>query len=305
MSVSVSFPASKNQIGGFVKSVYSKMLILSLTLTMSACNSSSDSGEKPNLNPAGVCVARSEGIVGGKRVGESDYDANKVVMLLSEDSNGDVELCTAAPIAPDVLLTAAHCITATASKTKAYTTTSALCNTGFDRTKSGIAASAVVVNENYNGVENSSLAAAIKSDVALVFLSSKLPSHYPVYKIADSQRQFTSSLYLYGYGAVSLTKKSSGVLRKTEIQDGRFEIDQSVKEVRIDQTYGKGVCSGDSGGPGLVYVDGEYQILGVNSYVSGRKDTDYCMNEGNLALADHYLSWIESKMAARGRQLKK
>ena len=87
--------------------------------------------------------------------------------------------------------------------------------------------------------------------------------------------------------------------------NGRFEIDHSVQEVRIDQTYGRGVCSGDSGGPGLVYLDGEYQILGVNSYVSGSRGSDYCMNEGNLALADHYLSWIENKMAARGRSLRK
>lgn len=286
--------------------MYSKMLMLSLTLAISGCNSSSGSGEKPKLNPGGACIPadKLEGIVGGQKVNQYDYDSNKVVMLLSEDSNGDVELCTAAPIAPDVLLTAAHCITATASKTKAFTTTSATCESGFDRNSQGIVADAVVVNENYVGVENGSLT-AVKSDVALVFLKSNLPTYYPVYKIADSQRQITSSLYLYGYGAVSMTKKSSGILRKTEIQGGRFEVDHAVQEVRIDQTYGKGVCSGDSGGPGLVYMDGEYQILGVNSYVSGSKDTDYCMNEGNLALADHYMSWIESKMAARGRSLKK
>lgn len=285
--------------------MYSKMLILSLTLTVAACNSSSGSGEKPALNPAGVCVDRSEGIVGGQKVAEYDYDSNRVVMLLSEDSSGDVELCTAAPIAPDVLLTAAHCITATASKTKAYTTTSALCNSGFNRNQTGIVATAVVVNENYYGVENASLS-SIKSDVALVFLSSKLPSNYPIYKIADSKKQMNSSLYLYGYGAISLNVKSSGILRKAEIQAGRFEIDQTIKEVSIDQTYGKGVCSGDSGGPGLVYLDGEYQILGVNSYVNRQhKGQDYCKVQGNLALADHYLSWIENKMAARGRQLKK
>ncbi len=286
--------------------MYSKMLMLSVSLSLTACNSSSDSGEKPKLNPAGACIpaANLEGIVGGEKVGQYDLDSNKVVMLLSEDSSGGVELCTAAAIAPDVLLTAAHCITATASKTKAFTTTSAVCEAGFDRFNQGIVADAVVVNENYSGVENGSLS-AVKSDVALVFLSSKLPSHYPIYKIADSQRQITSNLYLYGYGAVNMTQRSSGVLRKTEIQDGRFEIDHNVQEVRIDQTYGKGVCSGDSGGPGLVYMDGEYQILGVNSYVSGRKDTDYCLNEGNLALADHYKSWIQNKMAARGRSLKK
>jgi secreted trypsin-like serine protease len=285
--------------------MYSKMLMLSLTLIMTACNSGSGSGDKPKLNPAGACIpeANLEGIVGGEKVGQYDYDANKVVMLLSESSDG-VELCTAAPIAPDVLLTAAHCITASASNTKAFATTSATCESGFDRLSQGIVAEAVVVNENYVGVENSSLS-SVKSDVALVFLKSSLPNYYPVYKIADSQKQISSKLYLYGYGAVSMKKRSSGILRKTEVQEGLFEIDHSVQEVRIDQTYGRGVCSGDSGGPGLVYINGEYQILGVNSYVSGSRGSDYCMNEGNLALADHYLSWIENKMAARGRSLRK
>lgn len=285
--------------------MYSKMLMLSLTLIMTACNSGSGSGDKPKLNPAGACIpeANLEGIVGGEKVGQYDYDANKVVMLLSESSDG-VELCTAAPIAPDVLLTAAHCITASASNTKAFATTSATCESGFDRLSQGIVAEAVVVNENYVGVENSSLS-SVKSDVALVFLKSSLPNYYPVYRIADSQKQISSKLYLYGYGAVSMKKRSSGILRKTEVQEGLFEIDHSVQEVRIDQTYGRGVCSGDSGGPGLVYINGEYQILGVNSYVSGSRGSDYCMNEGSLALADHYLSWIENKMAARGRSLRK
>ena len=226
----------KNQIGGFVKSMYSKMLMLSLTLIMTACNSGSGSGDKPKLNPAGACIpeANLEGIVGGEKVGQYDYDANKVVMLLSESSDG-VELCTAAPIAPDVLLTAAHCITASASNTKAFATTSATCESGFDRLSQGIVAEAVVVNENYVGVENSSLS-SVKSDVALVFLKSSLPNYYPVYRIADSQKQISSELYLYGYGAVSMKKRSSGILRKTEVQEGLFEIDHSVQEVRIDQT---------------------------------------------------------------------
>lgn len=300
--------------------MYSKMLMLSVTLTMTACNPSmlsltltmgaikphGGSEKKGNINPSGVCIpeANLEGIVGGQSVSKYDQDSNKVVMLLSEDSEGGVELCTAAPIAPDVLLTAAHCITATASNTKAFTTTSATCEAGFNRKSQGITVSAVVVNENYVGGDSINLS-SVKSDVALVFLNSKLPSNYPVYKIADSQKQINSNLYLYGYGAISMTKRSSGILRKTEIQDGRFEIDHSVQEVKIDQTYGKGVCSGDSGGPGLVYLEGEYQILGVNSYVSGSRGSDYCMNEGSLALADHYLSWIENKMAARGRSLRK
>lgn len=282
------------------------LLLLSLTaVILSSCNSSSDSGEKVPLAPSGKCVPESslEGIVGGQKVGQYDYDSTKVVMLLTE-SGSDVELCTASPIAPDVLLTAAHCVTSTASATKAYTTASATCESGFDRFSDGIGVQAVEIHEGYVGVETATMN-AVKSDVALVFLKSSLPTYYPVYKIADSRNLGNSSLYLYGYGAVSMTKKSSGILRKTEVDSQDFEIDRNLQEVRIDQTRGHGVCSGDSGGPGLVLINGDYQILGVNSYVSGKKDTDYCLNEGNLALADNYLSWIENKVRARGRTLKK
>jgi len=282
-----------------------KLLLLSLTVvTLSSCNSSSGSGEKV-LPQAGKCVPESslQGIVGGQKVGQYDYDSTKVVMLLTE-SGKDVELCTAAPIAPDVLLTAAHCVTSKASATKAYTTASATCGSGFDRFSDGIDVQAVEIHEAYVGVENVTMN-AVKSDVALVFLKSSLPTYYPVYKIADSRNIAHSNLYLYGYGAVSMTKRSSGILRKTEVESENFQIDRNLQEVRIDQTQGHGVCSGDSGGPGLVLINGEYQILGVNSYVSGKKDTDYCLNEGNLALADNYLSWIENKVRAHGRALKK
>lgn len=290
-----------------MKYVNSKVVLLPFVLGLAACSSASDSSEKPKFNQQGTCISEEslEGIVGGQKVGKYDADSNRVVMLLSESADG-IQLCTAAPIAPDVLLTAAHCVvdTDSNSKIKAFATTSATCESGFNRVTQGIDADAVVFHENYRSVEKSDLK-GVKSDIALVFLKSSLPAQYPVYKIADSQRATDSSLYLFGFGTINMTKKSAGVLRKTEVRRGRFEINRDLQEVAIDQTYGQGVCTGDSGGPGLIRVDGEYQILGVNSYASGRKGTDQCLNRGNLTLVDYYLSWIEGKMATHGRSLRR
>ena len=297
----------KNQIGGFVQSMYSKMLMLFLTLTMSACNSGGGANETPQLDSEFKCVPQSslQGIVGGQVVGKYDTDANKVVMLLS-GSGRKVELCTAAPIAPDVLLTAAHCIVATADQTRAFVTTSATCESGFNRLEQGIQVASIVVHENYSDIENLPLNTPNKSDLALVFLKKSLPKEFPIYKIAKpAKSEELGTLYFFGYGAVSLNKRSSGILRKTEVSPWAYNVDLHLQEVSVDQRYGHGVCSGDSGGPGLVMLNGELQILGVNSYVSGSGDTDYCMNRGNLALVDYYSPWIENKMAARGRTLRK
>lgn len=285
-----------------------KVLVLSLTiLALSSCNSSSSSGEKTPVNPGRSCVPESEleGIVGGDRVSSYDYDSNRVVMLLSRSAEG-MELCTAAPIAPDVLLTAAHCITASAAETYAFTKSAITCEAGFNFSRDAREVVAVVVNENYSELDDSRMN-KIKSDVALVFLKEKLPTNYPVYKIADSEQVAASGsdLYLYGYGTTALNRKASGILRKTQIQPALYSINKTLQEVKVDQTAGRGVCSGDSGGPGLVMINGELQILGVNSYVAGKDGTDICRNQGNLALADYYTSWIENKMSARGRSLRK
>lgn len=294
-------------------SMRSKLLLLSLTvMALSGCNSSSNTtpaGEKvPPVTKNRTCIPESElmqpspGIVGGQKVTPYSTDSKRVVMLLSQSEEG-AEVCTAAPIASDVLLTAAHCITASAEKTLVITHTGISCESGFSVDTDTQVAAAVVKHEGYDPTTRASVS---QSDVALVFLKQSLPWGYPVYKIADPTLVTdTNEIYFYGYGATGYKKGGSGILRSVTLPRADFEIQQDDGKVKLNQRYGSGVCSGDSGGPGLVKINGEMQILGVNSYVVGEDHSDICRGEGYLALANSYTSWIENKMQARGRSLKK
>jgi secreted trypsin-like serine protease len=294
--------------------MHSKLLFLSLVvLGLSGCdNSSGDSArvKPPTAQENGkVCVPESElwkpsestaAIVGGERVNEGDVDAKKVVMVISRKGKG-AELCTAAAIAPDVLLTAAHCAVASAKDTKVATYTSISCESGFDARYNTQTASDVVANENYDS--NIDVADS-QNDVALIFLNQELPYGYPVYRIADpAQMDAHSNLKIYGFGEVGYHQAGSGMLRKAQIPESDFRILKDEGKIEINQTSGTGICSGDSGGPGLVSVNGELQILGVNSYGMNKKGSDICKGYGYMALANKYRDWIKTQMQIRGRYL--
>ncbi len=240
-------------------------------------------------------------IVGGDRVYQSEPDANRVVLLF----NTEGAICTAAPIARDVLLTAAHCALSTIEKYVVVYYSSLTCESGFDITNLQMVGlvKELVVHEAYS---DSAPASQLKGDLALVFLSKDIPVNYPIYRIADPNLVNSSNfLKLYGYGSVGYGKRGSGIMRKTELPAVSYKIDRTDQKVYVDQSAGNGVCSGDSGGPGLVDINGEFQILGVNSYVSSTNpNEDACKDSAALVLVDSYRDWIEIKMAARNRYLK-
>lgn len=290
----------------------SKLLLFSLTVVaLVGCSKDSDgaSGNAPRVEKDEYCFPESElmnpaGIVGGTRVTSYSADAKRVVLLYFAGQDGKTKICTAAPIAPDVLLTAAHCIGASAEKTLVLTHVGMSCESGFDVRYNSQKASEILKNENYVAISRFQDS---KADVGLIFLKEKLPYGYPVYKIADPKDLTEQSeLYFFGYGAIGEGKGGSGLLRKATLPRLDFKILENQNKVQVDQTHGMGVCHGDSGGPGLVLINGEYQILGVNSYVDPvtSSNPDMCQGDGYLELASYYKSWIEQKMQARGRSLR-
>lgn len=103
-----------------------------------------------------------------------------------------------------------------------------------------------------------------------------------------------------GYGVVDYEASGSGILRKTEIPIQNASVDILKNVVRIDQSSGHGVCSGDSGGPSLVKVNGQDQILGVNSVVGGFSHASLCRREARQSLAYGHIPWIKAELAKIG-----
>lgn len=300
--------------------------LLIVLLIFSSCSNSSNErvdnnlnlnpGRQTNPNPSGqvcfpeVSLMRREfsptnsalnGIVGGDRVLQTAIDANRVVMLFDTDG----AICTAIPIAPDVLLTAAHCTQGNLKKYLAVFYTSLSCESGFDarNTKVVTTVKEFIIHEDY--IDSASIT-EMKGDLALVFLTKDIPANYPIYRIANPNSVNSSNtLKFFGYGAVGYQLRGSGMLRRTELPSTHYRIDQENLKVHVDQSIGRGVCSGDSGGPGFVEINGELQVLGVNSYVSTTDASkDACKDSAVMVLVDSYRDWIELKLAARNRYLK-
>lgn len=274
------------------------------TLVFASCSgSSSASTPAPDVKQNG-CVSESDlmksGIVGGQKVANADVDSKKVVLLFAQDDEEKTSICTATPIAPNVLLTAAHCIS---KKHFVVFNSSISCESGFSAKQHIGAVYTAIKHQDWD--ENSKSEANTAKDVAIVILQSNIPSSYRVSKIADpAQVDFASgAIRFIGYGVVDYKAGGSGILRKTEIPVSKAVADVTNNVVRIDQSNGHGVCSGDSGGPSLVKVNGQEQILGVNSVVGGSSKATLCREEALQSLAIGHIPWIKQQLAKYGMNI--
>jgi secreted trypsin-like serine protease len=267
-------------------------------MTLFGCDQKSPSQATPRPQEKGhgsvVCEPEKSliptNIVGGTVVEKGQPDDKTVVMLLDLKQGS---ICTAAPIGDNVLITAAHCVDDDYSQLVAAFYPTLSCEGGFDVTKKSIRVSRIARHSGYN----MSLPVADRTDdIALVFLRSRIPDGYPIYKVADPQAvNEQNKMFLYGYGIVGEKRGGAGVLRKTSVDSNRYSINVADKKIRVDQTDSSGFCMGDSGGPGMVVVNNELQILGINSYVQG-KDGDICNKFGFQTLVGSYKDWIDFQL---------
>ena len=69
---------------------------------------------------------------------------------------------------------------------------------------------------------------------------------------------------LLGFGLTSVQPKLwPQTLQKTEVPVKKFDF--APGETQFDQSAGHGACSGDSGGPSFVEINGQTMLFGVNS----------------------------------------
>lgn len=85
---------------------------------------------------------------------------------------------------------------------------------------------------------------------------------------------------------VSMKSSGSGVLRSTEVLVAKV----LSHEVVVDQTAGKGACSGDSGGPAYVLKNGQYFLWGITS-----RGTPGCNEEGVYTNVLTYKDWVAAQ----------
>ncbi|WP_375458419.1 trypsin-like serine protease [uncultured Enterovirga sp.] len=216
-----------------------------------------------------------------------------------ESSRG--ELCSGAVIAPDLILTAAHCVLQRA----AYRVV--LVDQRFRR----FAVKAVAAAMHPDFVPGTTPRNQPGIDLAIIKLARPLgPDFTPLDPAAASSVAPGDFVNLAGFGLSAENRRGSArVLRQTRlISLGTLQVRNRVlvmaDEDRLAETTGAGACRGDSGGPIVRGGPGSYQLLGIVSWSSGALKSNIPTACGGLTavtpVAEHE-GWIASRSDALRR----
>lgn len=133
------------------------------------------------------------------------------------------------------------------------------------------------------------------NDIALMHLAKPVldvPTYPMSTRALDNSFMYQQILYV-GYGVSNgVTNQGGGIKRSGYMKFWAFENTYYVSGFETS-----GVCFGDSGGPGLLEIDGEMQIIGVNSSVWSQNQ-DPCTGGAIQTRVDVYADWIAETMAS-------
>jgi secreted trypsin-like serine protease len=198
-------------------------------------------------------------------------------------------VCTATLVTPTVLVTAAHCLTPK--------NVDGGMNVVFGvETKRGLAGPVIayVVHPKYNPANQGSVDS--QYDIGLVAVASAAPGSRPI-PIIDPElplEPYLSDIVIAGFGLTDVGAKDPGILRSAHTAFAAAS--SSSQEVFVDGFRVTNACSGDSGGPALIWNGGQYYVLGAASYVIGMNGR--LCDSGYAAYTDlrAYRNWIKEMM---------
>ena len=223
-------------------------------------------------------------MVGGAPSAESGLGRSVVTVVGSRGN-----FCSGTLIAPDIVLTAAHCVPAEATtKVVAY-------DARWQPTLLDVRRVAAHPHYNSRGIANHRASA----DVALLQLAAPMagksiaPLGNPNQPIAAGTRFTVAGIGVTRRG----DGKSGGTVRAATLiatgRPGTLQI-RLVDPTTNNARDGFGACTGDSGGPAFEVQNGRAVVIGVISWSTGAGNAAGCGGLTGVTPLTLYRDWIES-----------
>lgn len=296
-------------------------LIVSSFLTLISCSPKSSMDKN---------VAIKASIMNGKIVKGNDSIASSVVGVYNKKFNS---ICSASLIAPNVVMTAAHCVPSRASDVKI------VFSINIDETLNAreqdilqdfvLPATDFKVGPTWNP-KNETIEVDT-GDIALIKFKGNIPAGYkPATFLTDvNELKIGNTVTLAGFGVNSVDMEKIDPKKHRQLDEAIengdvicsgdnknnygtcFKIDRSgdgvlrmtsapisfihETEIRLNEKN-SGTCNGDSGGPAYIEKNGTYYLFGVTS-----RGNELCNEVGVYTNALYYKTWIEQTVISFGK----
>lgn len=275
--------------------------------------------------PPDDSAASARGIIEGNASAVSDFPSAGVMLVTESDESGDGGgmACTGTLIAPDVVLTAAHCLVDQAYIRQEYPglTVRSYFSFELDVSQFGVAnldlppgAQEIVKQVGHpqyggdgdpsgDGDDGAEPPAGLGNDrdIALLFLKAPVAGGQPVALIRKEDRPLIragAAVQIAGYG--QRERKADSNQAGTKFHGDTFIREVNEGEMQVGgladtADRGPSKCYGDSGGPTYMDVGGVRRVIGVTS--RSYNNHDDCDTAGIDTRVDPFLDWIAAEIA--------